>query len=86
MRRRPSPSRCLVSHTCQGTHHFAASNNYLKRQRWREGGGRPGGGAADCGGWRVVLALCSVLRRCAAGGRVAGRLRVVATFDAAHVP
>ena len=31
-RRSPSPTpRCLVGHTCLGTHHFAASNNYLKR-------------------------------------------------------
>jgi len=25
------PPRCLVGHTCVGTHQFAASNNYLKR-------------------------------------------------------
>ena len=28
----------------------------------RGGGGRPGGSAAGCAGWRVVLAVCSVLR------------------------
>ena len=46
-------------------------------------------------GWRVVLVLCSILRRCAAsciaaGGRDFGRphacVRAGASFDAGHVP
>jgi len=31
MHHRVPPPRCLVGHTCLGTHHFAASNNFENR-------------------------------------------------------